>query len=143
MAGFIKKLTMLEIFDIVETEWSDEEDEVHTVTILPPDNVDYITDEENLDDYVIDINNAVSAAVEEAGTLDYETRGDIESNKDNFSDFLEPSTSCEPPAKTRKRKQNELEVKKPKVSATKNKSCKRNAKRKVEDPNIPRLRSES
>ncbi|KAL5292865.1 hypothetical protein ACFFRR_011560 [Megaselia abdita] len=151
MAGFRKKLTMREIFDIVETEWSDEEDEVHTVTVFPPDNVNYITDEENLDDDVIDINNVVSASVEVARTLGYETRGDIESNKDNFSDFLEPFTSREPLAKTSKRKQNELEMEKlinsnllllrEKSQEFLQKNKTRNAKSKT--PIFPRLRSQS
>lgn len=72
-----KKRKMSEIFDIIENEWSDSDDEVHTVTVVPPAIVDYITDEEHLEEDDIPMNDNVSAAVEVCGTMEYETRGDI------------------------------------------------------------------
>lgn len=84
MANFRRKLTMAQIVDIIEAEWSDDDDEVHTVSVLPPDIVDCVTDEEILDEDVIDMNNIISGTAELAGTLEYETRGDIESNKETM-----------------------------------------------------------
>lgn len=80
MANNRKRLTMREIADIIDNEWSDDDDEVHTVTVLPPENVDYVTDEEILDEEEIVLNDVVSAVNEVAGTLEYETRGDIDGN---------------------------------------------------------------
>lgn len=83
---------MREIVDIVDNEWSDSEDEVHTVTVLPPDNVDYVTDEEILDDDEIALNDFAPEINEVVGALEYETRGDFEGNT---NDVTEP-TAMEP-----------------------------------------------
>ncbi|KAL5292676.1 hypothetical protein ACFFRR_011450 [Megaselia abdita] len=74
---------MREICNIIDNEWSDEDDEVHTVTVLPHENVDYITDEEILDDEEIAMNDSAPALIEVAGVLEYETRGDIEGNTES------------------------------------------------------------
>ncbi|KAL5284447.1 hypothetical protein ACFFRR_006632 [Megaselia abdita] len=78
-----KKLTMREICNIIDNEWSDEDDKVHNVTVIPPGNVDYITDEEILDDEEIVMNDSAPALIEVAGALEYETRGDIEGNTES------------------------------------------------------------
>lgn len=54
-----KVLTMQELQEIIENEWSDEENEVTHVTVLPPPNVDTISDEEFLDDDKIAMNDDV------------------------------------------------------------------------------------
>lgn len=51
-------LTMKQMEDIIES-WSDNEDEIHTVTVLPPDNVDAVSDEEMIDDEAIPMNTEV------------------------------------------------------------------------------------
>lgn len=52
-------LTMKELHAIVEN-WSDDEDEIDTVTVLPPDRVDYVTDEEQFDENNIPLNDDVN-----------------------------------------------------------------------------------
>lgn len=107
-----KALTMQEILDNLENESSDEDD-IHTVTVLPPDNVHEATDEEDLDDDIIAINDNISAGVEVAGQLEYETRQYIEGTNDDkdFDDVsdcgnsmndVQPSTSSAKPATIRK-----------------------------------------
>lgn len=53
-----KGLSMTQLSAIIEN-WSDSEDEVDSVVIVPPERVDGITDEEQIDDDVIPINNQV------------------------------------------------------------------------------------
>lgn len=53
-----KVLTMQELQDIIENEWSDD-DEITAVTVLPPPNVDALSDEEFLDDDEIPMNDNV------------------------------------------------------------------------------------
>lgn len=49
-----------------------------TVTVLPPDNGGSVTDDEDLDDNEMVMNDNVSAFVELAGEFEYETVGDLE-----------------------------------------------------------------
>lgn len=53
-----KGLTMNELNSLIDN-WSDSEDEIDSVVILPPDRVDDITDEETIDDDIIPINDQV------------------------------------------------------------------------------------
>lgn len=59
-----KALTMQELQDIIENEWSDDENEITAVTVLPPPTVDALSDEEFLDDDEIPMNDNVRLNVQ-------------------------------------------------------------------------------
>ena len=79
-----KVLTMEELAHIIDN-WDDDDSDIDSVVILPPTNVDNVTDEENFDEDDILINEDISALQELAGTYEFTTRTNNESMSKNDS----------------------------------------------------------
>lgn len=102
-----KALTMREIENIID-DWSDEEDEIAAITIVPPDRVDEQSDEEYLDEDFIVQHEDPSALTEVAGYFEIETQNDrgTDEAQPEPAQVPEPSpvasTSSGPPPKKQK-----------------------------------------
>lgn len=59
----VKYGTMEELVKKIDN-WDDDNDEIDAVMVLPPTNVDYVTDEENLDEDYIVMNEDISSLQE-------------------------------------------------------------------------------
>lgn len=68
-------LTMRDLEEIIDS-WSDEEDTIESVTVLPPDGTNDATDEEQIDDDFIPLNDCGNASAEIAGSVEIRTRRD-------------------------------------------------------------------
>lgn len=80
-----KVLTVAELNEIIES-WSDAEDEIVAVTIVPPDPAGDITDEETLDEEYIPQGNEEDGIAEMAGAMEVTTRRQRLGDEDDVDD---------------------------------------------------------